>query len=64
MNLLRVRKFPDVLSRHRPPPVHGFVLRGEWRYLEHDWVAREGGYVYEAPGEGPIRSWSIRMSRK
>lgn len=51
MNLLRVRK-SGVLSRHRhPQPVHGFVLKGEWRYLEHDWVAREGGYVYESPGE-------------
>jgi 2,4'-dihydroxyacetophenone dioxygenase len=51
MNLLRVRK-SGVLSRHRhPQPVHGFVLKGEWRYLEHDWVATEGGYVYEAPGE-------------
>jgi 2,4'-dihydroxyacetophenone dioxygenase len=50
-NLLKVRK-SGVLSRHRhPQPVHGFVLKGEWRYLEHDWVAREGGYVYEAPGE-------------
>ena len=51
MNLLRVRR-AGVLSRHRhPQPVHGFVLKGEWRYLEHDWVATEGGYVYEAPGE-------------
>jgi len=51
MNLLRVRK-SGVLSRHRhPQPVHGLVLKGEWRYLEHDWIAREGGYVYEAPGE-------------
>ena len=51
MNLLRVRK-SGVLSRHRHPlPVHGFVLKGRWRYLEHDWVATEGGYVYEAPGE-------------
>lgn len=50
-NLLRVRR-AGVLSRHRhPQPVHGLVLKGEWRYLEHDWVAREGGYVYEAPGE-------------
>jgi hypothetical protein len=31
--------------------VHGLVLKGEWRYLEHDWVAREGSYVYETPGE-------------
>lgn len=51
MNLLRVRK-SGVLSRHRHPnPVHGFVLRGRWRYLEHDWVAEEGSYVFEPPGE-------------
>src|SRR3954451_18025750 len=51
MNLLRVRK-SGVLSRHRhPQPVHGYVLKGSWRYLEHDWVATEGAYVYEAPGE-------------
>jgi 2,4'-dihydroxyacetophenone dioxygenase len=31
--------------------VHGYVIKGRWRYLEHDWVAQEGGYVYEAPGE-------------
>jgi quercetin dioxygenase-like cupin family protein len=51
VNLLRVRK-SGVLSRHRhPQPVHGYVIKGRWRYLEHDWVAQEGGYVYEAPGE-------------
>ncbi len=31
--------------------MHGFVLKGHWHYLEHDWVAEEGGYVYEPPGE-------------
>jgi len=51
VNLLRVRK-SGVLSRHRHPnPVHGYVLKGRWHYLEHDWVAEEGGYVYEPPGE-------------
>jgi quercetin dioxygenase-like cupin family protein len=51
MNLLRVRK-AGVLSRHRhPQPVHGYVIKGRWYYLEHDWVAEEGGYVYEPPGE-------------
>ena len=51
MNLLKVKK-AGVLSRHRhPQPVHGFVLKGRWHYLEHDWVAEEGGYVYEPPGE-------------
>lgn len=51
MNLLRVRK-AGVLSRHRhPQAVHGFVIKGRWRYLEHDWTAEEGSYVYEPPGE-------------
>jgi quercetin dioxygenase-like cupin family protein len=51
MNLLKVRK-SGVLSRHRhPQAVHGWVVKGRWHYLEHDWVAEEGGYVYEAPGE-------------
>jgi hypothetical protein len=51
MNLLRVRR-SGVLSRHRhPQPVHGFVLKGSWHYLEHDWTATEGSYVYEAQGE-------------
>jgi 2,4'-dihydroxyacetophenone dioxygenase len=50
-NLLRVRR-SGVLSRHRhPAPVHGYVIRGSWRYLEHDWVAHAGSYVYEPPGE-------------
>jgi quercetin dioxygenase-like cupin family protein len=51
INLLRVRK-SGVLSRHRHPgPVHAFVIKGEWRYLEHDWVATQGSYAFEPPGE-------------
>ncbi len=50
-NLLKVTK-SGLLSRHRhPAPVHGYVIKGSWRYLEHDWIAREGSYVYEPPGE-------------
>jgi 2,4'-dihydroxyacetophenone dioxygenase len=51
VNLLRVRA-SGLLSRHRHSgPVHAFTLRGEWRYLEHDWIARAGDYAYEPPGE-------------
>ena len=51
MNLLKVTK-SGVLSRHRHPnAVHGFVLKGRWHYLEHEWEAKEGSYVYEPPGE-------------
>ncbi|TFZ07381.1 cupin [Ramlibacter henchirensis] len=50
-NLLRVRK-SGVLSRHiHPSWVTGLVLKGSWRYLEHDWIAHEGAFVYEPPGE-------------
>lgn len=50
-NLLRVRK-SGVLSRHiHPSVVVGYVIKGAWRYLEHDWVAREGSFVFEPPGE-------------
>lgn len=51
VNLLRVQG-AGLLSRHRHPgPVHGHVLKGKWSYLEHDWVAEAGSYVFEPPGE-------------
>jgi 2,4'-dihydroxyacetophenone dioxygenase len=31
--------------------VHGFTLRGHWRYLEHDWIAKPGTFIYEPAGE-------------
>ena len=50
-NLLRVRG-SGVLSRHRHPMlVVGYVIKGRWKYLEHDWIAEEGSFVYEPPGE-------------
>lgn len=51
INVLRVTRSGQ-LNRHlHPAPVYGYVIKGSWRYLEHDWVAREGGFVYEPPGE-------------
>jgi quercetin dioxygenase-like cupin family protein len=50
-NLLRVRK-SGVLSKHiHPSWVTGYVIKGAWRYLEHDWIAKAGSFVYEPPGE-------------
>lgn len=31
--------------------VHGYTLQGRWRYLEHDWVATAGTFIYEPAGE-------------
>jgi 2,4'-dihydroxyacetophenone dioxygenase len=51
VNILRVRS-SGLLSRHRHTgPVHAITLRGKWHYLEHDWVATEGDYAFEPPGE-------------
>jgi len=50
-NLLRVRR-SGVLSRHRHPmAVVGYVIKGRWKYLEHDRTAEEGSFVFEPPGE-------------
>lgn len=51
INLLRVRK-SGVLSRHRHSgDVQALVIKGKWYYLEHDWIAEEGSFAYEPPGE-------------
>jgi 2,4'-dihydroxyacetophenone dioxygenase len=31
--------------------VRGYTLQGHWRYLEHDWVAKPGTFIYEPAGE-------------
>jgi quercetin dioxygenase-like cupin family protein len=50
-HLMRVTK-AGMIARHRHAgPVHAYVLRGRWHYLEHDWVAEEGSWVFEPPGE-------------
>ena len=50
-HVLRVTK-AGVIARHRHAGgVHAWVFKGRWHYLEHDWVAEEGSYIFEPPGE-------------
>jgi 2,4'-dihydroxyacetophenone dioxygenase len=50
-HLMRVTR-SGIIARHRHTgPVFAHVLKGSWHYLEHDWVAEEGGFVFEPPGE-------------
>ncbi len=50
-NLLRVRR-SGILSRHRHPgPVYGYVIKGSWHYLEHEFIATPGKFLFEPPGE-------------
>ncbi len=51
INLTRA-KGEGVISRHRhPAAVTGYTLEGAWGYLEHEWTATAGTFVYEPPGE-------------
>ncbi len=45
-----------------------YTIRGAWRYLEHDWVAREGDFIFETAssshtfvteGEEPVEVFAI-----
>ena len=52
VNLLKVTKQGKVnRHRHSGGQVLAFVVQGSWRYLERDWVARPGTFVYEPPGD-------------
>ena len=41
-----------MVNRHyHPHEVFAYTISGKWGYLEHDWVATAGDFVYETPGE-------------
>jgi 2,4'-dihydroxyacetophenone dioxygenase len=41
-----------LVNRHyHPQQVFAYTISGKWGYLEHDWTATAGDFVYEAPGE-------------
>jgi 2,4'-dihydroxyacetophenone dioxygenase len=50
-NLLRISKRGTVSLHRHLGQVEAWVINGEWRYLEHDWVARAGTFVLEPPGD-------------
>ena len=51
VNLIKASR-EGVIGRHRhPAPVTGFTLEGCWGYIEHDWTAKPGTFVYEPAGE-------------
>lgn len=50
-HVLRVTR-SGIVARHRHAgPVQAYVMKGRWHYLEHEWVAEEGAFVFEPPGE-------------
>lgn len=46
-------KSAGLVNRHyHPHEVFAYTISGKWGYLEHDWTATKGDFVYETPGEG------------
>lgn len=46
-------KGPGLVNRHyHPHQVFAYTISGKWGYLEHDWTATAGDFIYETPGEG------------
>lgn len=51
VNLLKVVPNGQLATHVHPNPVHAYTMQGSWGYLEHDWTANAGDYIYEPPGE-------------
>lgn len=50
-DVLRASSAGLVNRHYHPHQVFAYTISGKWGYLEHDWVATAGDFVYEAPGE-------------
>jgi 2,4'-dihydroxyacetophenone dioxygenase len=50
-NILRVQPGKQLNPHFHPTGVFGMTLAGSWHYLEHDWVATPGTFLWEPPGE-------------
>lgn len=46
-------KSAGLVNRHyHPHEVFAYTISGKWGYLEHDWTATAGDFIFESPGEG------------
>jgi 2,4'-dihydroxyacetophenone dioxygenase len=51
-DILMARSAGLVNRHYHPHEVFAFTISGKWGYLEHDWTATAGDFVFESPGEG------------
>jgi anti-sigma factor ChrR (cupin superfamily) len=52
VNLLKVSGGGKVnRHRHSGGQVLGYCIEGQWHYLEREWAARPGSFIYEPPGD-------------
>jgi hypothetical protein len=51
-NLVRLEPGGQIRRHvHAGGQVFAYVLEGSWHYLEHEWVATAGSWVWEPPGD-------------
>jgi len=50
-DILYARSAGLVNRHYHPHEVFALTISGKWGYLEHDWTATAGDFVYETPGE-------------
>jgi 2,4'-dihydroxyacetophenone dioxygenase len=49
-DILRATKAGLVSRHYHPHGIFSYTISGKWGYLEHDWTAKAGDFLYEAPG--------------
>jgi len=49
-NILLSERAGLVNRHYHPHAVFAYTISGKWGYLEHDWTATRGDFVYETPG--------------
>ncbi|MDX1402223.1 MAG: 2,4'-dihydroxyacetophenone dioxygenase family protein, partial [Kiloniellales bacterium] len=49
--LLRALPGAQIGVHYHVGVVRGYTIKGHWRYLEHDWIAKPGTFIYEPAGE-------------
>ena len=50
ITLLKAPAGTTLPRHHHSGTVIVYTIKGGWKYLEHDWVSREGGVVFETAG--------------
>ena len=57
-------KSAGLVNRHyHPHQVFAYTISGKWGYLEHDWTATKGDFVYETPARATRSSPTSTTSR-
>lgn len=51
-DILMARSAGLVNRHYHPHQVFAYTISGKWGYLEHEWTATAGDFIYESPGEG------------